>query len=194
MERQALLEAIMARMGATQVEDAERALVATLPSLGSWVGEADAAVLAAELPDDERLLRSASDLSVKDYEGFVAQIRNAEDVAEGFAREHALAVCHAVHDQLDRSAKGRLASPVWDEIVRPSVADRHADHLPARHGRTLADGRPGSAHPVSEGAADRAQSESVVRADNPHAGHKLSSGEPRAGEGVDWRPPLARED
>ncbi len=40
---------------------------------------------------------------------------------------------------------------------------------------TLAEGRPGSAHPLSEARPERAQSQSVARADNPHGDTKLSS-------------------
>ena len=41
----------------------------------------------------------------------------------------------------------------------------------------LADGRPGSRHPVSEASpAHRAQEHSVVHEDNPHGDRKLSSG------------------
>ena len=106
--------------------------------------------------------------------------------------EHALAVCHAIHDMLSPEERRRLTSPAWEAVVRPSVADRHPARLPSRHGRTLADGRPGSTPPVSEAAPDPTQRESVVRADNPHGDRKLSSGAPREGNGVDWKPPLAR--
>jgi hypothetical protein len=45
----------------------------------------------------------------------------------------------------------------------------------AGHGDTLAEGRPGSRHPLSEARSDRSQSESVVATENPHADTKLSS-------------------
>jgi hypothetical protein len=41
--------------------------------------------------------------------------------------------------------------------------------------RTLSEGKPGSRHPLSEARLDRAQSNSVARADEPHADTKLSS-------------------
>jgi hypothetical protein len=47
-------------------------------------------------------------------------------------------------------------------------------HLDPNH-HTLADGRPGSRHPLSEARPERAQTDSVVRADNPHGDTKLSS-------------------
>jgi hypothetical protein len=47
-------------------------------------------------------------------------------------------------------------------------------HLEPGRG-TLAEGRPGSHHPLSEARPERAHSHSVVRADNPHGDTKLSS-------------------
>lgn len=41
--------------------------------------------------------------------------------------------------------------------------------------RTLATGRPGSEHPVSEARPERAHRESVARSDDPHADTKLST-------------------
>ncbi|MBX3231426.1 MAG: hypothetical protein KIT84_10810 [Labilithrix sp.] len=42
-------------------------------------------------------------------------------------------------------------------------------------GHTLATGRPGSRHPISEARHAGAHAESVVRSDNPHGDMKLSS-------------------
>jgi hypothetical protein len=42
-------------------------------------------------------------------------------------------------------------------------------------GTTLATGRPGSRHPVSEAHEDRAHTESIARSDDPHGDTKLSS-------------------
>jgi hypothetical protein len=57
---------------------------------------------------------------------------------------------------------------------REPVEDFTYVHLdPGR--RTLAEGRPGSPHPLSEARPERAHSHSVARTDNPHGDTKLSS-------------------
>jgi hypothetical protein len=57
---------------------------------------------------------------------------------------------------------------------RHPISESDPDPAEAR-GRSLATGRPGSTRPLSEATEDRAQSDSVLRARNPHANRKLSS-------------------
>jgi hypothetical protein len=51
----------------------------------------------------------------------------------------------------------------------------HAGHGQRARQGTLATGRPGSSHPISEASADRTQRESIAASENPHADTKLSS-------------------
>jgi hypothetical protein len=55
------------------------------------------------------------------------------------------------------------------------LPERREVPAPPGAGMTLATGRPGSQHPVSEAHPETAQERSVVNAENPHAETKLSS-------------------
>jgi hypothetical protein len=88
---------------------------------------------------------------------------------------------HAIADALDAEARARvrralalaigaLLSPREDGVPPP-----HPEPPRAPAPGTLATGRPGSRHPLSEARADRAHAHSVVREENPHGATKLSS-------------------
>jgi hypothetical protein len=65
---------------------------------------------------------------------------------------------------------GQLFTP--PRAMTSTAAEPHGKHAPGP-GSTLADGRPGSRHPLSE--ANPAHRDSVARSENPHADTKLSS-------------------
>lgn len=101
------------------------------------------------------------------------------------ARETAQVVCQALHAHLPAETRiliHRDAHPTVAALFSPSAAAAapSADEPAARSagaGRTLATGQPGSRHSVAD-TPPSAQRESVVRATNPHAERKLSSGQP----------------
>ncbi|MCA9624934.1 MAG: DUF2267 domain-containing protein [Myxococcales bacterium] len=194
MERRALLEDIMHRMGATRLQDAEQALAAMLGALGRWLPPDAATKLRAELPASLRPhMRGRGDADGKlDVDALLDAVARSEGIREGYAREHVQAVASALWDQLDQEARAALERVGWAELVRPSVGDRLPPPPRIPIGHHLANGRSGSQHPISEARIDRAQRESVVRAKNPHGDRKLSSGSEREGEAVEWKPPLAR--
>lgn len=92
-------------------------------------------------------------------------------------RELVASVCHVLGEELSNDAMRvlRVALPreLVDLLAAPGreVAARAAD---SRHGTTLASGRPGSRHPISETAPPRGQA-GFVGESNPHGGTKLSS-------------------
>lgn len=88
----------------------------------------------------------------------------------GAARELTQIVCGAM--TIDAS---RLPPDVAALFERRDIGSGEPPPHKALHGHTLATGKPGSAHPLSEAKAERAQSHSVVREDNPHGDTKLSS-------------------
>lgn len=173
-----LVETVRTRMGGATKDEAVAAIHATLAALGEHMGSIDALAVAAALPPpfDATLRNHIVDMK-HDLRSFYARVAAREGVELGFAMEHAQAVCRAlmlVGDDVDE----HLSVDVWPELLRPGLADARASAPPSSgRGRTLADGRPGSAHPLSEAPPpDRAQSESVVRSPNPHGDRKISSG------------------
>lgn len=108
-------------------------------------------------------------------------VRRSENVAAGAAREHAQIVLGAIGERLDPALRLRLVGRLPADLARLLEArdiGAPPDHvppsfLPPLH--TLASGRPGSRHPISEARPERAQSHSVVKEDNPHGETKLSS-------------------
>jgi hypothetical protein len=106
---------------------------------------------------------------------FYARVRDAEDVGYGFAIEHAQAVCRSLYMHLDESRRKQLTDPLWKELTAPGLEARFAESAPTG-GRTLADGRPGSRHPVATAQPPTYTHGESVQSDNPHGDRKLSSG------------------
>ncbi len=92
-------------------------------------------------------------------------------------RELLASVCHVLGEELSNDAmrvlRRSLPRDLVELLAEPSreLAEHAAD---SRHGTTLASGRPGSRHPVSEAAPARGQA-GFVGESNPHGGTKLSS-------------------
>lgn len=173
-----LVETVRVRMGGATQDEAVAATHATLAALGEHMGSIDALAVAAALPPpfDATLRNNIVDIR-HDLDSFYARVAAREGVALGFAMEHAQAVCRALVLVLGEDVHEHLSVDVWPELLRPGVADRTPPPPSSGRGSTLADGRPGSAHPLSEAPPpDGAQTESVVRSANPHGDHKLSSG------------------
>jgi uncharacterized protein (DUF2267 family) len=101
------------------------------------------------------------------------------DVRIGRAVEYTAVACQILAEALSPGSLYRLREalpePVSD-LFTPRQQGERFEHIHLEPGRrTLAEGRPGSRHPLSEARPERAHLHSVVRADNPHEDTKLSS-------------------
>lgn len=180
----------------------ERVLLDRITQIGGFANrdEADAAlkatlyVLGERLPTDERKkvadalpLHASRLLQARKYRGpfdtaeFFDRVRRHEGVNLGFAHEHAQVVCQALGEILADDTHRVLADVLPDslaELFEPPNRSSFApepQHAHAGTHHTLATGKPGSSHPLSEAAPPGAQRHSVVREANPHGETKLSS-------------------
>jgi uncharacterized protein (DUF2267 family) len=179
MEYGELITQVRTRMGNATAREAAHAVVATLYALAPRLRRVDAETVAERLPPNlAALLTSDRADGELGLESFYAEVARLEGRDIGFAMEHAQAVCQSLMHLLDAQARTQLSINVWPELVRPSLFDCGATfgrRLGSRE-NTLAGGRPGGEHPLSEATrTDTAHRESVVRADNPHAARKISS-------------------
>lgn len=148
---------------------AERATLAVLAGMGGYLATAQRDVVADELPAELR----AALLRAEDRALPLLQHVLAPGMSVGHARELIASVCRVLVEELSDDAIRILRAHV------PSVATYLAEPAPemtpalGRSG-SLAGGRPGSQHPISESTRSMAHSESVG-ASNPHGATKLSS-------------------
>jgi uncharacterized protein (DUF2267 family) len=186
MERTDLLEMVQRLGGFGRTEDAEAALTATLTALGAALSPNERRLLSAELPEALAGVLDGPERSPNmDLEAFYALVQRRENTRPGRAREHAQVVCRAlsglfptevlVHLRRDVPRLAPLFEP--EEAVSPPEHPEvlHREPHPVTERETLATGRPGSRHPLSDARPETAHSESVVRSDEPHARTKLSS-------------------
>ncbi len=180
-----LLERTRALAGFESIEQAERAMRATLSVVGEGLVEDERRALAAALPEP-----AARALGERPYAGAIERAELYERVARregaeiGFALEHAQSVLLAVGEAIPAALRARLEAHLGDVagLLEPRPASSappprlHADHTePPPQPGNLATGRPGSRHPISEARGRPAHSQSVVRSSDPHADTKLSS-------------------
>jgi uncharacterized protein (DUF2267 family) len=159
-------------------EKARAATEAVLSALGTQLGRPEAEALAAELP--EALARSVRDSRYAPETQLGARVAALEEVTLAVAVEHIASVCHALAELLPEATLERLRRGLPGDVAvlleppsREVAAHEHGHVAAPRH--TLAEGRPGSRHPISESRPPGAQSNSVVTSDNPHGDTKLSS-------------------
>jgi uncharacterized protein (DUF2267 family) len=175
-----MLEELRWRAGLADREDAGRTLAAVLDILGEVLSASEAATIAEALPP--RLARPLlAPRAHRDArpERLYAHVARRVGVSAGQARERAEVACQTIAAALD-DVHGRLLldrlPPAWQPLFTPleRTADVPPPHAPGPGG-TLAAGRPGSAHPLSEARPFAGDDDSVVRSDNPHAAEKLAS-------------------
>jgi uncharacterized protein (DUF2267 family) len=159
--------------------DVMRAIRATLVALGERLRDEERAALAREIPRSLRsLLDRAAYAGDFDRDELFARVARHGALDRGRALEYAEIVCEALATELPWDLLARLRRELGPSIasllVEPERPPVVATASPPS-GSTMASGRPGSRHPVSEARLDRAQTGSVVRAANPHADTKLSS-------------------
>jgi uncharacterized protein (DUF2267 family) len=186
LDERRLVRRIEALSGLSDAASVQRAARAVSSVLLEQLPPVDRTWLLHTLPQpwSDRAARQALPLRDGDaLEDFYARVAAREGTQDGFAREHAQSVCRALAEHLDEDARRRLAARLPDAVATllalpepPSGAAPtvHNPEVP-RHAQTLAEGKPGSRHPLSEAAPQRAQEGSVVRSNNPHGDTKLSS-------------------
>ena len=157
--------------GFAEKEQAERAIQATLATLSERLVATEVRALATELPRPiaEAL---ACDAYCGDFDlaEFYHRVCQRQGVDRSFGVEHAQVVCRVLAEGLTDDARTRLhkelSPPLADLFRIPPRPSRLGAtlHLPPRGPEhTLATGRPGSLHPLSESRLDLAQSHSVAR-------------------------------
>ncbi len=165
--------AVHSGMGAAH---ARTSIVAVMGALRRQLGGPEAEALAEALPED-----LTEELRHGFYVGpdpLIERLASVEHVPLSRAAEDAASVLRAMAELLPPPLLSRLRRALPPEtgvLLEAPAHETHAGHeLPARPRRTLAEGRPGSRHPVSESRPPTGQSGSVA-SDNPHGDTKLSS-------------------
>ncbi|PRQ09370.1 hypothetical protein ENSA7_08970 [Enhygromyxa salina] len=111
---------------------------------------------------------------------FLQAVAEHERVTVGFAKEHAQVVCETFAGMLDErrliALRERLP-PEVSNLLQPAPRPVTRPPTPPSPptGHTLANGRPGSTHPLSTAAPRAGQAHSIATSDDPHADTKLSS-------------------
>lgn len=180
MDLEALLDHVRVRAPLDDRERALHVLAATAGALISQLEHADAQDLQRALPAELRERLDAAGIPDTDL---VTALAAGEPTSRGFAVEHATAAGEALVLELPPELLARLRRRLPSALAallepreRPGVAPPHPRHPPATPGTgtTLASGRPGSRHPLSE-ASPPVHRHSIARSDDPHADRKLSS-------------------
>ena len=162
---------------------AGRVTAAVVDALGELLTTDEAHALASGLsPGLSRLLLVGVGRDPHgDVESLVEGVAWRENVPDSIALEHVTAVLSAIAARLPADAQARLRADLPRDVAallspgsapgEPVRFQRSRRHPPRP---TLATGKPGSAHPVSEARADRPRAHSVADP-NPHGADKLSS-------------------
>ena len=160
---------------------AHKAACATLAVLGSRLTEDEAGKLASTLPPElATIVREVGYDRDFDAAELYERVRRRTGAPPGLAREQTDVVLRALGDLLEEHELAHLARVLPEPIVRGLRGREVTAVPPCRQPapaprRTLAEGAPGSTHPISEAAPPSGQSHSVAVNDAPHAETKLSS-------------------
>jgi uncharacterized protein (DUF2267 family) len=176
------IDAVRERGGFPDDDETLRAVAATLDALGRQLMPTEAALVAEGLPEPlARDLRESTHLGGGGAAAVHASVAAHESVGLGVAKEHVEVVLSAIADRLGAETRDRLRRDLPADLAAAFEPPPSASAPPAarraptgRPGGTLAGGRPGGAHPLSEAAPDRTQTHSVANP-NPHGATKLSS-------------------
>ena len=181
MSYEAFIEDVRVHGGFETAAEAERAIRATISVLGRCLEDVDAREIADHLPRPLASILDAlehtDDLSMTE---FFERVSRREGVSIGAGRERVLIVCQALARVLPPSTRLRMPAGLAPLFELPSVAEGRAGPRPARAptAHTLADGRPGSQHPLSEAHPPAGQAHSLAATDDPHSSRRLSSAHP----------------
>jgi uncharacterized protein (DUF2267 family) len=170
---------VAAHAGVSQ-DRAARAIRAVLSGIGAYLDAPHRELVADELPPAlAGAVRAGDRVAVPLDERVLDPGTTAAQ-----ARELIASVCRVLVEELSREAVRAVraeAPPELAALLVPGGAEAPPRPAGSSRRETLAAGRPGSHHPVSE-QRPRAQPDSVAAA-NPHATTKLSSAAGSAQEG-----------
>lgn len=186
MSYERFIEQVCSHGGLSSREDAERASEATLVVIGRAIPDRDAREIADHLPRPlARILDALEYREDLSPEAVFEEVAERQGIELGFAKEEVEVVCHALAGLLPPSTRLRfpphlasLFTPFASEPALPRDVEAHHGSEGQSTQTTLAEGKPGSSHPLSDARPSHAQLDSVAREADPHAGRKLSSGRP----------------
>jgi uncharacterized protein (DUF2267 family) len=150
------------RTGIRAPDSADRAIRAALTTVGERLTAEDAHAVAEELPPAlSAMVGGAHHHAELDVRELYAAVQAEEGSSPGAAFEHAKVVCEVLSEAVSQPTRIRLQARLpteWAQLFvpreRPSLGEDDPSALPrgvpAGHGHTLADGRPGSRRPISE--------------------------------------------
>ena len=180
MMHEELLSDVAEHTGQAGTQDAERTVRAVLEILSERLSWPVIEAVADDLPGALTAgLREGVDRQDFDLAEFQARVGDRMRVPLGRAVELTGVVCQFLSQALSPGTLHRLREELPEPmgvLFSPCESGERFEpvHLEPSRG-TLAEGRPGSTHPLSEARPERAQSQSVARTDNPHGETKLSS-------------------
>lgn len=176
-EHERFTRAVHERTG-LDLQQAALAVTTTFEAIGRALAPTAVDSIAGLLPGPfaEPLRRGAASPGVGDV---LVDLAVEEHVSLGVAKEHVQVVLEQLAAELDESTRARLASLLPDELAGWLVPwqpppERHV-RAPIGRERTLASGRPGSEHPLSEAGPDHGQHDSLAMTPDPYAETRLSS-------------------
>jgi uncharacterized protein (DUF2267 family) len=182
VDYEGFIEQVRVRTGLGSRAMVETAVRAVTEALGALIDHAHRDEIAAHFPSPiAQMLRGAPSDADADASAFLRRVAGVEHLPAGFAVEHATAILETIGGALHPSARRQLASRLPEEM-RDWIEPRRVTPAPPLErspqpapSQTLAEGHPGSRHPLSEAAPPGAQSESVASRVDPHANSRLSS-------------------
>ena len=185
MSYQHLVAEVERRAGLETPEEAERVLAVAARVLGERLLPDEAGPLADALPEPAaRRIREVRYVHDFDVDELYDRVARGEGAGREFGREHTQAVYQILGESMPEAVRVRLQKHLGPSFAplfeprpehrppRPVHASRPVD--PGR-GTTLATGRPGSRHPISEAQEELAHAASIARGGDPHGDTKLSS-------------------
>jgi uncharacterized protein (DUF2267 family) len=156
MDYEVLLERVRRWSGIPRKRDAQRAVAATTRALRECLFDDEARLIEPELASQlVRIFRDASRTGVDTQESFYERVAFLERLPKAIAVEHAQATCQALASLMSVQSVERLSRALPHLAPLFIVARRESQPLEPRSTGmpTLAEGHPGSEHPLSEGRA-----------------------------------------
>jgi uncharacterized protein (DUF2267 family) len=188
MRYEEMLEHVRDRAGLDTREQAEGAVRAVSQVLAQRLPAIVVRHVADQVPAPVgQWLRDGDEPQDFDLHEFYRQVGEYEAIRTGFAVEHSQVVCQVLGEQLDHEGHAHLEKHLpaeFVELFRPREVPPAPAHEHTAHGHhhspyaehTLAGGRPGGRHPLSEGDDSAgAHTHSVSHSHNPHGRTKISS-------------------
>jgi uncharacterized protein (DUF2267 family) len=181
MDERELTRMVKSNAGLRSSTEAHRAIASSLGAVRCALDDADARALARVLPRRfGRVLEQSPTTTVRSASELYEENRRRENVAPGFAVEHAQVVLQALARSLDASLLVLLRRRLPEDIASllewrlpeieeaPPVVHVHPPSSP-RPEQAIGRVRPGTADPIAEARHPLAHSGSVARTPAPHA-------------------------